>query len=92
MKNLICWCCGAGFTGLQDVNHDDGYWLCIDCTREQEQDNENQYEEIFKMIYDWWSDKTKNVIDTRIKEMWKEQARNIVVNMWLEKWRVKRTF
>jgi len=34
MKNLICWCCCAMFTGLQDVNHDDGYWLCIDCTRE----------------------------------------------------------
>lgn len=32
MRNLICWCCGAMFTGLQDVNHDDGYWLCIDCT------------------------------------------------------------
>ena len=53
MKNLICWCCGARFTGLQDINHDDGYWLCVDCKREQEQDNENQYEKIFKMIYNW---------------------------------------
>jgi len=92
MKNLICWCCGAGFMGLQDTNHDDWYWLCVDCAKEQEQDNENQYNEIFKMIYDWWSDKTKKVIDWRVKEMWKEQARNIVVNMGLEKWRVKRTF
>jgi hypothetical protein len=63
-----------------DINLED---KVRDWKREQEQDNENQYEKIFKMIYDWWSDKTKNVIDTRIKEMWKEQARNIVVISWI---------
>jgi len=77
MKNLICWCCCAMFTGLQDVNHDDGYWLCIDCTREQEQDNENQYEEIYKDLS----------LSEKVEKR-KEQKKLQAIEQWRTDWKI----
>lgn len=93
-ETLTCGCCGEWFKtweGYKDQDQDKGYWICQRCQDAEQKKTDKRYKDTFKLIYDWVSDKSRETIDKKIKEVGKDY-KIILVNIALEKWRIKRGF